>query len=41
MVFNYQNYIDSKIENYPLKLHNTLTYITAKGELRVHNIVTN
>ena len=30
MVFNYQNDIDSKMENYPLKLHNTLTYIIAK-----------
>ena len=30
MAFNYQNDIDSKMENYPLKLHNTLTYITAK-----------
>ena len=30
MTFNYQNDIDSKMENYPLKLHNTLTYITAK-----------
>ena len=30
MAFNYQNDIDSKMENYPLKLHNILTYITAK-----------
>ena len=30
MAFNYQNDINSKMENYPLKLHNTLTYITAK-----------
>ena len=30
MAFNYQNDIKSKMENYPLKLHNTLTYITAK-----------
>ena len=30
MAFNYQNDIDSKMENYPLKLHNTLTCITAK-----------
>ena len=30
MAFKYQNDIDSKMENYPLKLHNTLTCITAK-----------
>ena len=30
MAFSYQNDIDSKMENYPLKLHNTLAYITAK-----------
>ena len=30
MAFNYQNDIDSKMENYLLKLHNTLTCITAK-----------
>ena len=30
MAFNYQNDIDSMMENYPLKLHNALTYITAK-----------
>ena len=30
MAFNYQNDIDSKMENYPWKLHNTLTCITAQ-----------
>ena len=29
MAFNYQN-DNSKMENYPLKFHNILTYITAK-----------
>ena len=40
MTFNYQNDIDSKTENYPLKLHNTLTYITAKfGEENYEYII--
>ena len=39
MAFNYQNDIDSKMENYPSIVALYYTYITA-GELRVHILLT-